>query len=304
MTMVAHLVDAVIGVDSHRDTHDFVLLAPNRTELLHQQIPNSDDGFRQLFQLVREHSPGPHLMAGLEGTRSYGVGLNRHLTSAGIRVIEVEQPIKSRRRGIGKTDHIDATLAAEFVLRSDIETLPSPRADGIREALQILLGARSEMTTLSTSQTNRLRALLLSGDDTDKTLARGSVTFAKLDALARRRGTGDRPEQLVRTAEIRRLAINLRGLRRELLDGLKTLSQLVDSLAPNLQHRTGVGPVTAAQILVAWSHPGRVRNDAAFAALAGTCPLPASSGQRTRHRLNRGGDRALNSAIHAIAITR
>ncbi len=160
------------------------------------------------------------------------------------------------------------------------------------------------MTTLSTSQTNRLRALLLSGDDTDKTLARGSVTFAKLDALARRRGTGDRPEQLVRTAEIRRLAINLRGLRRELLDGLKTLSQLVDSLAPNLQHRTGVGPVTAAQILVAWSHPGRVRNDAAFAALAGTCPLPASSGQRTRHRLNRGGDRALNSAIHSIAITR
>ncbi len=111
MTMVAHLVDAVIGVDTHRDTHDFVLLAPNRTELLHQQIPNSDDGFRQLLQLVREHSPGPHLMAGLEGTRSYGVGLNRHLTSAGT----------ASSRSNSPSSHGDAASA-----RPTTSTQPSP----------------------------------------------------------------------------------------------------------------------------------------------------------------------------------
>ena len=78
----------------------------------------------------------------------------------------------------------------------------------------------------------------------------------------------------------------------------------MDDLAPGLTQRPGIGPVTAAQTIVAFSHPGRCRNDAAFASLAGTCPIPASSGRTVRHRLNRGGDRALNRAIHTIATVR
>ena len=78
----------------------------------------------------------------------------------------------------------------------------------------------------------------------------------------------------------------------------------MDDLAPGLTQRPGIGPVTAAQAIVAFSHPGRCRNDAAFASLAGTCPIPAGSGRTVRHRLNRGGDRALNRAIHTIATVR
>ena len=85
---------------------------------------------------------------------------------------------------------------------------------------------------------------------------------------------------------------------------LARLLTIVEDIAPGLTSRYGVGPVSAAQAIVSFSHPGRCRSEAAFATLAGTSPVPASSGQTIRHRLNRGGDRALNRAIHAIALVR
>ena len=108
----------------------------------------------------------------------------------------------------------------------------------------------------------------------------------------------------MRHDEIRRLALALRHAAQTLKANRRQLQELVDSIAPGLTHRRGLGPVSAAQLIVSYSHPGRVRNEAAFAALAGTSPLPASSGRTVRHRLNRGGDRALNRAIHTIALTR
>jgi transposase len=82
------------------------------------------------------------------------------------------------------------------------------------------------------------------------------------------------------------------------------LSRLVASIAPWLLELPGVGPISAAQVLVSWSHAGRLRSEAAFAALAGTNPIPASSGQVTRHRLNRSGDRQLNRALHTVVVAR
>ena len=117
------------------------------------------------------------------------------------------------------------------------------------------------------------------------------------------RADADR-EQAVRHGEIRRLALAVRDGGRALKDNRAQLQTIVDDMAPGLTERRGVGPVTAAQAIVSFSHPGRCRNDAAFAALSGTSPLQASSGRTVRHRLNRGGDRALNSAIHTIAMTR
>jgi transposase len=108
----------------------------------------------------------------------------------------------------------------------------------------------------------------------------------------------------VRQAEIRRIALVVRDARRALMANRAQLQAIVDDLAPGLTDRRGVGPVSAAQAIVSFSHPGRCRNEAAFAALAGTSPLPASSGRTVRHRLNQGGDRALNRAIHTIAATR
>jgi transposase len=84
----------------------------------------------------------------------------------------------------------------------------------------------------------------------------------------------------------------------------KQLLAIVDEMVPGLTSRYGAGPVSAAQAVVSFSHPGRCRNEAAFAALGATSPIPASSGRTVRHRLNRGGDRALNRAIHTTALTR
>ena len=135
--------------------------------------------------------------------------------------------------------------------------------------------------------------------------ARTALSGKALAALADR----DRPahasrEQAVRHAEIRRLALALGQARQQLTDNRAQLLAIVEDIAPGLTSRYGVGPVSAAQAIVSFSHPGRCRSEAAFAALAGTSPIPASSGQTVRHRLNRGGDRALNRAIHAIAIVR
>jgi transposase len=206
----------------------------------------------------------------------------------------------------GKSDPIDAHLAVLTALRLDTSQLPIPRADGDREALRILLGARHELTVTSTAQTNRLRALLRDAhDDTDRQLARAALTDATLTRLARRRLPRDASrEQAIRHAEIRRLALAIHDARRALKANRVQLQSIVDDLAAGLTQRPGIGPVTAAQAIVAFSHPGRCRNDAAFASLAGTCPIPASSGHTVRHRLNRGGDRALNRAIHTIATVR
>jgi transposase len=220
-------------------------------------------------------------------------------------VLECEQPNRKARRGRGKSDPIDAHLAVLAALRLDADRLPTPRADGDREALRILLSARQELTTTGTAQTNRLRALLLGGDDTDRQYARGALTDTRLAGLARRRPPRDASrEQAVRHAEIRRLALALREAARELKANRTQLQTIVNDLVPGLIQRRGIGPVSAAQAIVSFSHPGRCRNDAAFAALAGASPLPASSGRTVRYRLNRGGDRALNRALHTIAVTR
>jgi transposase len=180
-----------------------------------------------------------------------------------------------------------------------------PRAGGDREALRILLVARQEITVACTAQTSRLRALLLAGDDIGRRAARTTLSGKALAALAGREVPAQASrEQAVRQAEIGRLALALAQARSQLKDNRAQLLAIVDDIAPGLTSRYGVGPVSAAQAIVSFSHPGRCRSEAAYAALGGTSPIPASSGMTVRHRLNRGGDRALNRAIHAIALVR
>ena len=245
------------------------------------------------------------MVVSIEGTRSFGVGLARAVAAAGLTVIECEQPKHKARRGKGKSDPIDAHLAVLAALRLDADRLPIPRADSDREALRILLGTRHELTVANTAQTNRLRALLLACNDTDREMARATLTDPVLIALARRREPPQASrEQAVRHGEVRRLAHAIRAGRHGLAANRAQLQTIVDQMAPGLTERRGIGAVTAAQAIVSFSHPGRCRSDAAFAALSGTSPVPASSGKTVRPRLNRGGDRALNSAIHTIALTR
>lgn len=304
MTILSEVVDAVIGADTHRDTHTLEMVTPVGVTISKITVANTDAGFTDLLSWLSEHAPGPELVAAVEGTRSYGIGLARALTGVGITVVEAEHP-KKNRRSQRKTDSIDAHLAAVSALRMDDQNLPAPRVDGAREGLRILLGARRDLSGSQTRHINQLRALLLAGDDTDRELARGHLSNDRLKAIARRRGTQSDPvEQVIRRSECRRLALAIIQSRSELAVNNDQLLELVSELAPSLLEMTGVGPTSAAQILVSWSHPGRCRNDAAFAALAGASPIPASSGQTTRYRLNRGGDRALNRALHHVVLTR
>jgi transposase len=302
--MLAEEVDAVIGGDTHRDSHALEMAAPTGATISTLEIGNDPTGFAEAVAWIADHAPGPRVIVGLEGTRSYGVGLSRALQAAGFSVVEVERPRRPDRRR-GKSDPIDAHLAALHVLRMPADRKALPRSDGDREALRILLGARREMTTTKTQQINRLRALLLTGDDADRDLCRAAMSDAQLRLIARRRGRlGESREQQVRRAEARRLALAIRQATSDLASNKKQLAELVDSVAPGLLDRLGVGPVSAAQAIVSFSHVGRCRNDAAFAALAGASPLQASSGRTVRHRLNRGGDRQLNRALHDIVKTR
>jgi len=304
MAMLAEVVDAVIGGDTHRDTHALEMTTPVGATITTITISNDDAGFVEALAWIAEHAPGPRLVVGLEGTRSYGIGLARAAAAAGLSVVEVERPRRVARRR-GKSDPLDAHLAAVQVLALPADRLPTPRADGDREALRILLGARAELSTSRTKQINRLRALLLAGDDTDRDLARGALTDKRLAAILspprqhprqrRRRGTPSRDTPL-----------DGRDPRRHPAAGnhKRQLTELVTTVAPGLLEKVGVGPVSAAQAIVSWSHRGRCRTEAAFAALAGASPIPASSGRTTRHRLNRGGDRHLNRALHDIVKTR
>ena len=288
------LLDAAVGGDTHRDTHSLEMVSGIGAVLSTITIDNDADGYAAVIEWMLEHAPGPRVVIGLEGTRSYGVGLSRALQAAGFEVVEVPQPRRADRRA-GKSDPLDAHLAALAVLQMPVDRKVLPRSDGDREAMRILLGARKDLSTGRTAQINRLRAMLLTGEDTDRALGKGPMSKAQLDLIARRRGLrGETTEQAVRRAEARRLALAIRAADVALVATDKQLRDLVNATAPTLLDGLGIGPVSGAQAIVSFSHPGRCRNEAAFAALAGASPIPASSGRTHRHRLNRGGDRQLN----------
>ena len=134
---------------------------------------------------------------------------------------------------------------------------------------------------------------------------RGLTTAAQVAKCAAFRLPAAPLDELTATKQaLRSLARRIKTLTAEAAELQTSIRGLVEAVAPHLLDQPGVGPVTAAQIYIAWSHPGRCRNEAAFARLAGVAPLEASSGQNTRHRLNRRGDRQLNRALHTIAVTR
>jgi transposase len=216
MTMLAEAVDAIVGIDTHRDSHEVEIADVTGNPIAMMRISNDSGGFAQLLGAIAELAPGRRVAVLIEGSRSYVIGLARTLTAAGLLVIECGQPARRQRRGKGKSDAIDAHLAVLAGLRMDASRVPALRADGDREALRILLGARLEITVASTAQASRLRALLLAGDDADRQAARAALTTAALQVLAQRAVCAAGRDHAVRQAEIRRLALALVQARRHL----------------------------------------------------------------------------------------
>ncbi len=299
--MLAEEVDYVIGVDTHKDSHTAALVNATGGVVSGVEVAASASGYRKLLRLALVQAAGRRAWA-VEGTGSYGSGLTTFLQEHGERVMEVERPRRPSRKA-GKSDPLDAIRAAREVLAE--EKLAQPRRRGSREALRILLSTREGALRARTQALCQLHALVVGAPEN----LRSRLRHLSTDQLVRRCSQLRRhPRQClelqITSQALRSLARRAEMLRAEAAVYEKELSQLVHELAPCLQAEPGVGPICAGQIICAWSHRGRLRSDAAFAALAGVAPIPASSGQVIRHRLNRGGDRQLNRALHAIVMWR
>ncbi len=302
MTVVAEQYTYVVGADTHARTHTYAVVEAATGRLTGQAtFPTSGPGVSRALAWITRTAPGP-ILAAVEGTGSYGAGLNAALMKAGIAVTEAHPPKRAERRH-GKSDAIDAEAAARSVLRLSVEALGTPRAGKTRSALRILLGARRTMDSQRTGDRNALTALARSidlGIDARRPLTDRQVR----EIAAWRIHPTDDVEQHTARCEASRLARSVVTLTGELRRNKDELRQHSNTLAPGLLEKPGIGPFSAAVILTAWSHPGRVRSEAAFAALGGAAPIPASSGNTNRHRLNRHGDRQLNRALDIIARAR
>ncbi len=302
MTMLADRVDAVIGVDTHKHTHTAAVVHAGTGAAGDElTVATNVRGYAELVALA-DRNPGSRVWA-IEGTGGYGAGLCRFLVARGEEVVELDRPHRPARRGGAKSDPLDAVRAAREALSR--AHLAQPRAGGCRAALSVLLAARRSAVEAATVAQRQLHALVVAAPEQLRARFRARGTDAMITTAAGLR-VDARWDLETRTyaTSLRALARRCRTLQNEAASHEHDLEALVRSWRPDLLDVFGVGPIVAAVVLCAWSHPGRCRNEAAFANLAGAAPIPASSGLTTRHRLNRHGDRQLNRAIHTIAVTR
>jgi transposase len=290
------------GVDTHADTHVAAALDPVGGLLGVREFPATPAGYTGLLGWLGGF--GTVCLVGIEGTGSYGAGLSRHLTAAGVRVVEVDRCDRQDRRRRGKSDPLDAVSAARAAQSGRARGAPKGR-DGAVEAIRVLMVAKRSARCERTQTINQARSLIVTGPDDLRTrFARHTVAALVAETAALR----PRPGSTVGYAT--RIALRELGRRAEFLDGqLGRLDELIVPLvaarAPALLGLHGVGPDTAALLLVAaGDHPERLRSEAAWAHLCAAAPIPASSGKITRHRLNPGGDRQANHALWRIVITR
>lgn len=305
MAIVAETVDHVVGIDTHARTHTFCVLHARTGAVVDTAtFPASPAGHTRAISWITRRGPGS-VLAAVEGTSSYGSGIAAALREHGIDIAEVRPAARSTHAHAGKSDDLDAQAAARSVLGREYETLARPRQSGIRAALRVLLASRSILERQRTANRNALTALVRCVDlGVD---ARRPLTDHQVRTIAAWRTASTEPSaDGIHTArrEARRLARAVLEQTDVLKDNHRELQQLTEKLAPGLQDVRGVGPMTGAILVCAYSHRGRIRSEAAFAALGGVAPLPASSGNTSRHRLSRSGDRQLNRAFDTIVRTR
>lgn len=292
----------ILGVDTHLDAHVGVVIDAVGRVLGTRTIPTTVAGYGQLLDWAQTY--GQLTQVGVEGTNTYGSGLSQFLSAAGLPVIEVNRPDRSRRRLRGKSDPTDAENAARAVLAGDAKAV-AKRQGGLVEAMRAISVARRSAVKARTQTGNQLRSLLVSAPEG----LRDELRALRLPAIAER-CAGFRPSTEATATAVLKRALRLLAKRwLSLTEELKTLDdelkRLTQLLAPSLLTRFGIGPQTAATLLLtAGDNPDRLRSEAAFAALCGASPVEASSGKVVRHRLNRGGDRQANNALWTIALVR
>jgi hypothetical protein len=303
MSMLADRVDHVIGVDTHRDRHTAaVVAAATGAVIAAADAVANPVAFKRLLRFAKLHAGDRRIWA-IESSGSFGAGLTTFLLEHGELVVEIDRPARPARRNGAKSDELDAIRAAREALGR--EHLAQPRCRGDREAARVLLITRRGAIRARTRAINHLKALVVTSREPLRHQLRGLDSDELVARCARLRTLPTHSiEHRATVIALRRCAQRILTLDAEANDLETELEQIVTRVVPHLLAETGVGPISAAQLYVSWSHPGRLRTEGAFAMLGGAAPIPASSGQTVRYRLNRGGDRQLNCALHTIALSR
>ncbi|MGI5399289.1 IS110 family transposase [Streptomyces sp. CA-135486] len=293
--------EVLLGVDTHKDVHAAAVITLLGATLDSRSFQTTAEGYRQLVAWAR--SFGTLRRAGVECTGSYGAALARHLHAEGIEVTEVNQPDKAARRRHGKTDAIDAEAAARAVL-SGRATSMAKASDGPVEMLRLFKLAKGSAIKSRTQAINQLKSVLVSADSGLRESLAGLTNphLFKRCAQLETRGAGP---VLAARHTLRLLARRIQHLTEEIDDLNQQIAAAVDASTPGLLDVRGVGPDSAAALLIsAGDNPERLTSEASFAALCGTSPVEASSGKTQRRRLNRGGDRQANAALYRIVLSR
>jgi transposase len=301
--MLADELDYVIGVDTHRDQHTLAAVhAPAGAVVAETVVEASARGYAEALRFADRHAHGVRAWA-VEGAGHYGAGLARYLGERSETVIEVGRHARGERRLHGKNDPLDAIRAARTGLAAEKLTLP--RSGERQESLRVLLLARRSAVDARRQALLQLRSVVVTAPEhLREELRRLSVTRLIRRCSRFRRSRSRTPDELAIVLALRSLARRIEAATEEANELELEIVGHVRVLVPELLNESGVGPIVAAQLIVSWSHRGRVRSEAAFARLAGVAPLPASSGQTIRHRLSRGGDRQLNRALHTVILHR
>jgi transposase len=293
------------GVDAHADTHHIAALDERGALLSTTSFPTTTPGYRECLDWLS--SFGEIDAVAVESTGSYAAALVRYLREHDVQVVEVNQPHAHTRRRVGKSDPIDAEMAARLFLAGKAKAVPK-QTDGIVESIRLLRTARHSAVKSRSSAIVQLRDLIITAPQElrdqlscRRTLRGKATVCARFRPSARELRS---PSQAAKFA-LRSLAHRIESLDREITALDRELEQLVRAAAPRTTQLLGISTGHTAQLLVtAGENIDRLRGESAFAALCGASPIPASSGKTVRHRLNYGGDRQANRALHLIAVCR
>lgn len=292
------------GVDTHKDLHVAAVVDEHNRVLGSQCFPTTRHGYKQMLAWMC--SFGQLRRVGVEATGTYGAGLLRYLQNAGVEVLEVTTPDSGDRRKRGKNDDLDAQNAAHAAFAGKRTVTPKTR-DGMIESLRVLKACRKTAVAARRVALQMIHNTVVCAPDELRDTLRKLTRMELIRTLAAWRPdmTDYRNVASAYRIALKSLARRYLELHDEIADLDAMIAAIVDELAPALVTRNSIGHASAAQLLLtAGDNSERLHSEASFAALCGVSPVPASSGKTTRHRLNRGGDRAANSALHIIAIGR
>ena len=302
-TMTLTRSDVIVGVDTHKDEHQAVVIDGLGARLGDLRVPVRPDGYAELAAWADSHGT-VHEFA-IEGTGSFGAGLARYLQDRDYRVCEANRPARPGARRVGgKDDTIDAEYAARSALAGELDAVPRDTT-GITESIRVTKIARDLAVNQRALMVRTIKSMIVTAPDDIRGRLEGLSAGALIEACSDLNTKGDATNPNVALARaLRSLAETHQLAHQQVRQLTNTLTRLTTTAAPELLDVFGVGPDTAAELLIT-AGDGRIRSEAALAKLAGVCPIPAGSGKTNgRHRLNRGGNRRLNAGLYRVVIVR